>query len=47
MMSRQTYDMFAVGGYIGGIWGAFVATLMAFVVPYSELCFNIEAIDVL
>lgn len=44
-ISREAYDLFGVFGYVGGITAAFVSITSLILVPYSQLSFEIEAIE--
>ena len=43
-ISRETYDLLGVFGYVGGVWSFFIGIGSLIVVPYSQLSFQIEAI---
>ena len=38
-ISRETYDLLGVFGYVGGVWSFFIGIGSLIVVPYSQLSF--------
>ena len=46
-LSRASYDIFGVFGFVGGVMAVFVAIISGIVIPYSQISFEIEAIETL
>ena len=44
-ISRTTYDIFGVFGYVGGISSIFAAVASLILIQYSKLSFQIEAFE--